>query len=139
MSHSKSFLFIVSFFMLYACGNPDSSNVDHQNNQNSTDSIGTDVSKRDQSDTQLEDDKYYSTSANADMANMYLNVELSKDQVEKFEADYKQRIKDLKTEGNENVTKESMQAAKDQSMKSIASNEQYERYLEWKKVNPVVN
>lgn len=140
MSHSKSIYFIVPFLLLYACGNPDSSNVQPQDSQSSTDSMATpDVDNRDQSDTQLQDDKYYSTSASDDMANMYLNVGLSKDQIEKFEDDYKQRIKDLKTQGSENLNKQSMQDAKDQSIKSIASSEQYSRYLDWKKVNPVVN
>ncbi len=73
----------------------------------------------------------------ADMEGMYKDIGLTPDQIDKFEDDYKRKVEALKTHGRGTYDKQSIEATKDQSMRTVTSNEEYQRYLDWKKNNPV--
>lgn len=138
MKDLKYYVSISALLFLFSCGDNTPDNND-RNLDSRTDTASQDmVNDRDEGSTQLDDDKYYPSSSSGDMTNMYVNVGLSEDQIKRFEDDFSRKVQTLKSNGRGDVDRQSIEATKDQSMRTVTSDEEYSRYLDYKKTHPVV-
>lgn len=69
-----------------------------------------------------------------DMANMYQELNMTDDQIKRFEEDYKQK---LSMRSSDNIVDHNLiDLQMDESLKNVLSPEQYASFQEWRKSNP---
>lgn len=131
MKNLKILCSLIAAALIFGCTSPATNNSD----MNTTPADNTELT--DSSTQNLVNEGDSSATRFADMTDMYQDIGLTEDQIDKFEADYQRKVDALKTHGRGDYDKQSIEATKDQSMRTVTSNEEYQRYLDWKKNNPV--
>lgn len=131
MKNFKIFCTLFAATVLFSCTNTatDTTTIDDNQIENGT--------SADSSTQNMVNEGDSSAARLGDMVNMYQDVGLTEDQIDKFEADYQRKVDALKTHGRGDYDKQSIEATKDQSMRTVTSDDEYQRYLDWKKNNPV--
>lgn len=133
MKTFKHSLLALSFALLLSCNNNTKRDV-------ADDVNGTDISEEVFEDTDMNRDKSSTTEilspnstdleTNENMGTMYRDLNMTPDQIDRFEKDYKARVANLKEdkELNDDKTEEQM----DQSLRKVLSEDEYDNYLRWK-------
>jgi|SRR5690554_1454365 len=111
----------------YAIDSPDFNNdmVDMNSRNANIDSEGT----------VIVEDSYmlYST---ADMQGMYQELDMTQEQINEFESDYRKRMDAMAQDTTISMDKETLKPEMDESLKSILTADQYQKYDQWKMDNP---
>lgn len=69
----------------------------------------------------------------ANMKDMYRNLDMTPDQVNRFETDFNKKMDAMKHDTKMSFDKNKLEREKDQSLKSAVSEKQYKKYEQWKK------
>ena len=80
-----------------------------------------------------DDDTRYMEIRNADRSQMYNELGLKKDQINRIEKQYQNHIDTLRADTSKAFNRAEIQRQQDQIMKEQLNNEQFGKYTEWKK------
>lgn len=83
-------------------------------------------------------DDQYTVFETDNMGDMYDDLEMSQEQINKFEEDYNKKMMDMRNDSTTTLDRNKLQNEKDKSLKSVLTAEQYMKYEEWKKDQPVM-
>ena len=69
----------------------------------------------------------------SNMKDMYENLDMTQDQINRFETDFNKKMQDMEDDSTMSLDNDKLQKEKDQSLKTVLSVEQYTKYDQWKK------
>lgn len=70
-----------------------------------------------------------------DMQDMYKKLDMTQEQINKFESDFHKTMDDMSKDTNISMDKEKLRPEMDKTLKSILTPEQYNNYEQWKMDN----
>lgn len=88
-------------------------------------------STQSRADSMAQDDVFVRTQ---DLTALYSELNMSDDQISRFEDDYRQKLNHRSSDNVEDPNLVDLQM--DESLKNVLSPEQYNKYVEWKKTHP---
>ncbi len=82
-------------------------------------------------DVVIVDDQYLAFNT-VNMKDMYSNLDMTKEQIDRFETDYNKKMQVMRDDTTKTVDHDKLQQEMDQSLKSVLSVEQFKKYDQWK-------
>lgn len=124
---------------LFSCNNRTTDKDNTMGTEATTDTYDQNPADRNVTGTEavgIDEDTADNTTWNTqDMTDMYKNLNMTPEQIEQFENDYKQKQSNRTSDNI--VDNNLVDLQMDESLKEVLSAEQYAKYQEWKKSHPV--